>query len=383
MICRFFDGLFGSCPLAVVAAAFADMFNNKTRGLAVAVFSTTVFMGPLLAPFIGGFITTSYLGWRWTEYISAIMGFSAFALLTLFLPETYPPVILVNKAQEMRRLTKNWGIHAKQEEIEVDFKELITKNVSRPMRILFQEPIVLLITLYMSFIYGLLYLFLTAYALVFQGKYGMSEGIGGLCYFGMIAGEIIAFIVVVIQNPSYARKLEANNNIPVPEWRLPISIVGGILFAGGLFWFGWTGFEGDKIPWIVPTLSGLFTGFGIFTIFLALLNYIVDAYLMFAASALAANTFLRSGFGAVFPLFATYMFDGMGIQWASTLLGCVALLLVPLPIAFLLYGKKIRAKSHFAPAPDLEQDKRRDEEARGVADSDGYVPNEGTEKKDA
>ena len=383
MICRFFDGLFGSCPLAVVAAAFADMFNNKTRGLAVAVFSTTVFMGPLLAPFIGGFITTSYLGWRWTEYISAIMGFSAFALITLFFPETYPPVILVNKAQEMRRLTKNWGIHAKQEEIEVDFKELITKNVSRPMRILFQEPIVLLITLYMSFIYGLLYLFLTAYALVFQGKYGMSEGIGGLCYFGMVAGEIIAFIVVVIQNPSYARKLEANNNIPVPEWRLPISIVGGILFAGGLFWFGWTGFEGDKIPWIVPTLSGLFTGFGIFTIFLALLNYIVDAYLMFAASALAANTFLRSGFGAVFPLFATYMFDGMGIQWASTLLGCVALVLVPLPIAFFLYGKKIRARSHFAPAPDLEQDKRRDEEARGVADSDGYVPNEETEKKDA
>lgn len=383
MICRFFDGLFGSCPLAVVAAAFADMFNNKTRGLAVAVFSATVFMGPLLAPFIGGFITISYLGWRWTEYISAIMGFSAFALLTVFLPETYPPIILVNKAKELRRVTKNWGIHAKQEEIEVDFKDLITKNVSRPMRILFQEPIVLLITLYMSFIYGLLYLFLTAYALVFQGQYGFNEGVGGLCYFGMVAGEIIAFIVVVIQNPAYARKLEANNNIPVPEWRLPISIYGGVLFAGGLFWFGWTGFEGDKIHWIVPTLSGLFTGFGIFTIFLSLLNYIVDAYLMFAASALAANTFLRSGFGAVFPLFATYMFNGMGIQWASTLLGCVALVLVPLPIAFLLYGKKIRAKSHFAPAPDLQQDKRRDEEARGVADSDESAPSEDAEKKDS
>ena len=383
MICRFFDGLFGSCPLAVVAAAFADMFSNRTRGLAVAVFSATVFMGPLLAPFIGGFITTSYLGWRWTEYISAIMGFSAFGLLIIFLPETYPPVILVNKAREMRRLTKNWGIHAKQEEIEVDFKQLITKNVSRPMRILFQEPIVLLITIYMSFIYGLLYLFLTAYALVFQGKYGMSEGIGGLCYFGMVAGEIIAFIVIVIQSPAYARKLEANNNIPVPEWRLPPSIIGGVLFAGGLFWFGWTGFEGNKIHWIVPTLSGLFTGFGIFIIFLSLLNYIVDAYLMFAASALAANTFLRSGFGAIFPLFATYMFDGMGIQWASTLLGCVALVLVPLPIGFLLYGKKIRAKSHFAPAPDLQQDKRRDEEARGVADGDGAVPGEESEKKDA
>lgn len=66
--------------------------------------------------------------------------------------ETYAPVVLINKASELRRRTKNWGIHAKQEEIEVDFKELIIRNISRPMRILFTEPIVLLITIYMSFI---------------------------------------------------------------------------------------------------------------------------------------------------------------------------------------------------------------------------------------
>jgi DHA1 family multidrug resistance protein-like MFS transporter len=152
MICRFFAGLFGSSPLAIVAAVFADMFDNKLRGLAVAVFSATVFMGPLLAPFIGGFITQSELGWRWTEYISSFMGFVSFTLLLFFMEETYPPVVLINKASELRRRTKNWGIHAKQEEIEVDFKELIIKNVSRPMRILFTEPIVLLITIYMSFI---------------------------------------------------------------------------------------------------------------------------------------------------------------------------------------------------------------------------------------
>ncbi|CAI9626637.1 mfs general substrate transporter [Alternaria burnsii] len=365
LICRFFAGLFGSSPLAIVAAVFADMFDNRLRGLAVAVFSATVFMGPLLAPFIGGFITQSDLGWRWTEYISSFMGFLSFALLFFFMEETYPPVVLINKASELRRRTKNWGIHAKQEEIEVDFKELIVKNVSRPMRILFTEPIVLLITIYMSFIYGLLYLFLTAYALVFQGVYGWSAGIGGLAYFGMVAGEVIAFIIIVSDNPRYVRKLEANNNIPVPEWRLPISMVGGVLFAGGLFWFGWTGYTG-QIHWIVPVLSGLLTGFGIFSIFLSLLNYIVDAYLMFAASAIAANTFMRSIFGGVFPLFATFMFNGMGIQWASTLLGCVAAVLVPMPVVFYLYGKKIRGRSTFAPAPDIAQDKRRDEESKGA-----------------
>lgn len=70
---------------------------------------------------------------------------------------------------------------------------------------------------------------------------------------------------------------------------------------------------------------------------------------MFAASAIAANTFLRSLAGAGFPLFATQMITGMGVQWAGTLLGCVALLCVPMPIYFYLRGSKIREKSKFAP----------------------------------
>lgn len=85
------------------------------------------------------------------------------------------------------------------------------------------------------------------------------------------------------------------------------------------------------------------------SIFLQALNYLVDAYLMFAASAIAGNTFLRSLCGAGFPLFSVYMFEGMGIQWASTLLGCVAAVLVPIPVVFYLYGHRIRARSKLAP----------------------------------
>lgn len=352
LICRFFGGFMGACPLTCVGAVFADMFDNRTRGIAVTVFSIAVFSGPLLAPFIGGFIDESYLGWRWTEYITAIMGFLGLALLILFLEETYPPVVLVNKAARLRRLSRNWGIHAKQEEIEINLKDLLEKNLSRPMRMLFTEPIVLLLSIYMAFIYGLLYLFLTFYPIVFQRIHGMNKGIGGLPYFGMISGEILAGIFIILTQPSYNRKLAANNNIPIPEWRLPPAIIGGVLFAIGLFWFGWTGYRED-IPWIAPTLSGLFTGFGIMSIFLQSLNYLIDAYLMFAASAIAANTFLRSLFGAVFPLFATYMIEGMGVQWAGTLLGCVAFLLVPLPVFFYYKGAEIRKKSKFAPSFDI------------------------------
>lgn len=164
----------------------------------------------------------------------------------------------------------------------------------------------------------------------------------------MIIGELIAGIVVLAQQPWYQRKLASNNGIPIPEWRLPSVIAGGVAFMGGIFWFGWTGYRAD-IHWIVPTASGLLTGFGLMSIFLQALNYLVDAYLFFAASAIAGNTFMRSLCGAGFPLFATYMFNGMGIQWASTLLGCVAAVLVPIPVIFYLYGHKIRAKSKIAP----------------------------------
>jgi DHA1 family multidrug resistance protein-like MFS transporter len=356
LITRFFSGFCGACPLAVVAAVFSDMFDNRTRGIAVTVFSMTVFTGPLLAPFIGGFIVENQsLGWRWTSYIVSFMGFLSFGLNLVFLRETYPPAILVAKAAELRRRTLNWGIHAKQEEIELDWRELISKNFSRPMRLLFTEPIVTLLSIYMAFIYGLLYLFLTAYPIVFQGVHRMSPGIGGLTFFGMIAGQLLAGFFILLQQPWYMRKLAANGGIPVPEWRLPPVIAGGAAFAAGLFWFGWSGYRAD-IHWIVPTLSGILTGFGLASIFLQSLNYLVDAYLMFAASAIAANTFLRSLAGAGFPLFAKSMFDGMGIQWASTLLGCVAAALVPIPVVFYLYGHKIRAKSAYAPGyPDASR----------------------------
>jgi DHA1 family multidrug resistance protein-like MFS transporter len=279
LICRFFSGMCGSCPLAVVAAVFSDLFDNRIRGIALAVFSMTVFSGPFLSGPIGGYIVTSYLGWRWTEWLVTLMGGASLALDLFFLHETYPPVILVAKASELRRLTLNWGIHAKQEEIEIDFAELVKKNFSRPLRMLFGEPIVLALSVYTSFVYGLLYLFFTAYPLAFQQIHGFSPGESGLTFFGMILGQLVAGGLVILQQPWYNRKLAANGGVPVPEWRLPSMIAGGVSFCAGIFWFGWTAYRPD-VHWIVPTASGICTGFGLMSIFLQVINYLVDAYLM-------------------------------------------------------------------------------------------------------
>ncbi|RAH50603.1 MFS transporter [Aspergillus brunneoviolaceus CBS 621.78] len=356
MLTRFFAGLFAASPLAIVPAAFADIYNNRTRGIAIAMFAMAVFVGPFASPFTGGFITMSYLHWRWTMYIASIMGFLGFALLLLFYRETYAPALLQQKAAIVRRQTRNWGIHAKQDEVEIDLRELITVNFSRPFRMLFTEPIVFLVTLYMSFIYGLMYALLSAYPVVFQEIHGMNLGVGSLPFIGLIIGEFAGGAYVLMSQGSYTKKLIANGDVPVPEWRLPPAIVGGAAFTIGLFWYGWTGWT-QSIHWMAPTASGVFTGFGIYCIFLQCFNYLIDSYLQFAASVFAANTILRSAVGACFPLFAKQMFVNLGVQWAGTLLGCLAAIMIPIPLGFILYGPALRRKSKFAPSPVVFQEK--------------------------
>ncbi|OJJ02109.1 hypothetical protein ASPVEDRAFT_133435 [Aspergillus versicolor CBS 583.65] len=348
MLTRFFSGLFAASLIALVPASLSDLFASNHRGIAISVYTMSVFLGPYTAPFIGGYTADSYLGWRWTLYLPAIVGFFGLALLVVFAKETYAPIILVKKAAILRRQTRNWGIHARQEELEIDVKELVTKNFARPFKILFTEPIAFLMTLYMSFLYGLCYALLTAYPIVFQDVHGMSLGVSGLPFIGLIIGLIGGAAFVLSFYNSYTRKLEANHGIPVPEWRLPPCIAGGVAFAGGLFWFGWTGFS-PSIHWMAPTASGVFVGFGLTSIFMQGFNYILDSYLNFAASAFAANTMMRSLVGACFPLFTRQMFKNLGIQWAGTLLGCVAVLMIPIPVLFLRYGARLRKMSKLAP----------------------------------
>jgi hypothetical protein len=165
------------------------------------------------------------------------MGWLAFGLTLLFVKETYAPAILVSKAATLRRQTRNWGIHAKQDEVELDLHELLTTNFSRPLRMLFTEPIVMAVTVYMSFIYGLMYALLDAYPIVFQEIHGMNEGVGGLPFIGLIVGEFAGGLYILWGQKEYVRKLVANGGVPVPEWRLWPAVVGGVFFTIGLFWY--------------------------------------------------------------------------------------------------------------------------------------------------
>lgn len=236
IICRFFAGVSGASQLSVVPAVLSDIYSNTHRGAAISYYALTVFIGPFSAPSIGGFISTSSLGWRWTLYIPSFMSFICGSLFICFLKKTYAPVLLVSKAAAMRRQTSNWGIHAKQDTLEVNIGELLQKYFSRPIYMLVTEPVILLISLYMSFIYGIVYALLEAYPFVFESVYGMSRGIAGLAFIGLTIGQLLPCGFIVSRHSDYARKLAANDNVPIPEWRLLPATVGAPIFTVGLFW---------------------------------------------------------------------------------------------------------------------------------------------------
>ncbi|PYH90768.1 putative MFS transporter [Aspergillus ellipticus CBS 707.79] len=347
-ILRFFTGFFGSGPLTLSGPLFRDMFSQRQLGVPIVMFCLMAFIGPLVAPFVGGFIVMNpSLGWRWTAYIPGILGAALTVPVALVLDETYAPVILAHKAGRLRRETGDWSIHAEHEEASFHLRDVFREYLTRPFTMLVWDPIVLFMSLFGAFVYGLLYLFLTAYPIIFQHIHGMNLGVGGLPYLGIIVGQLLGTVAIAATQPWIERKAEQTGGQIMPEWRLPIAIPGAAAFSGGLFWLGWSGYK-PTTHWVVPTLSGLLTGFGLLTMFLPSLAYLVEAREKKNASAVAAHTFLRSGAGGAFPLFATYMFDELGVEWACTLLGCLGALLIPIPVLLYVFGARIREKSRLS-----------------------------------
>ena len=347
MLCRFIAGFLGSAPLAIVGGLLADIWDPINRGVAIVAFAAATFIGPVIGPIIGGFMTQSYLGWRWTAWMTLIMA-ALFCTIGLFvIPETYGPLILSNRAARLRYETQNWALRSARDEQKADFKDIVNRYLLRPFTMLSQEPILVAVTLYMGLIYGILYLFFEAYPISFQEQRGFNLGVGALPFIGIIIGVAFgSLFIIVLTKTRFKRKFLKDGRVE-PEERLLPMIVGSVLMPIGLFWFAWT--SSPHISWVPQALAGIPIGAGILMIFIQGLNYIIDVYLMHANSAIAANTFVRSFAGAGFPLFADPMFHNLGVPWATSLLGFLCVAMVPVPVLFLIYGKKIRQLSKFSP----------------------------------
>ena len=286
LVTRFFAGVFGSAPISNVAAALGDIFEPKARGTAVTFYAVCVVGGPTIGPVIGAALTVNpNLGWRWTEYIEAIWTFTFVGFGFFFLPELFSPVLLKRRAQRLRKETgdeRYWHPHESQK---IDLNNILTKHLSRPVKMLITEPMVTAIAVYASFVYGLLYMTLEMFPIVYQEERHWGLVLSSATFLGLMVGVIAAVFINLGNQPHYARAIAKNKGRAVPEARLPPMIIGGWLFVIGLFWFSWT--ANPKFHWAISTVATTFIGAGFNVIFQQCINFLVDTYGLYAASAVS------------------------------------------------------------------------------------------------
>ncbi|KAI0833706.1 MFS polyamine transporter [Trametes gibbosa] len=351
---RFLAGLGGSAPLSVGGGVLGDLWKPEERGQAIALYSLAPLLGPVIGPTCGAWIAQKST-WRWVFWSTTIADGVVQILGLFFLRETYAPILLEKKAEQMRQSLD--PEKAQKREIRTVFdgqdrhrswKQIVKKALIRPFVLFYHEPIVQLLGLYMAFVYGTLYLFLTTIPSIFEGVYRQSVGIAGLHYFALGVGLTGASqLNARMLDRVYKYFQEKNGGVGKPEYRLPSMVPGAFLLPAGLFITGWT--ARPDVHWIAPDIGIALVGAGTILNFQSIQTYVIDTFTLHAASALAAVTFFRSLAGFGFPLFAPAMYSALGYGKGDTILACVSIVVgIPAPFLFWTYGERIRNASKYA-----------------------------------
>ena len=349
LVCRFFAGIFGCTAVTTFAGSTADMWNPTERGLVYSTSTTVNFFGVFLAPVVGGFIGQSHnLSWRWTEWIALLLSAFATTLIFFFAPETNAAIIQSWKARHLRRLTGNPVYRAALAVKSERLGSRLLNSAYRPFGMLVHEITIVLFTLYLTVLYIVTFTFLTGYTFIYTNIYGFSQSSTGLCFLGLGTGIIIAGVIGIPIQHKYLRDLSRappSTRIP-PESRLWYAIITAPCLPVGLFWMAWT--SRVSISYWSSLTGSVLIGISFVSIFVSVYLYLIDMFESKAASALAVATFIRYvAAGAMVPV-SIPMYRKLGVDWTLTVLGCISLLLTPLPFLFYRYGYAMRKTSRSA-----------------------------------
>ncbi|GAA5974705.1 hypothetical protein JCM5350_001257 [Sporobolomyces pararoseus] len=352
---RFLAGLGGGVPLAIGAGVLSDLWRPEERGRSAALYSLAPLVGPALGPVIGGFAATISTGWQWVFWSTTMFSALVQVLGFFLLRETYHPVLLNNQASQIK---KSMGLEETSNKVQTIFEikgggkkkplEVFERGMLRPWVLVWHEPILQVIALYMSLLYGIIYLMLVSTTEIFETVYNESVGIAGLNFIAMGLGFAAAAQGGARLLDIIYRKLKVRYNSPGrPEFRIPFQFPAAGLMPLGLLLYGW-GAE-KALHWIVTDIGLFLVSFAMILVFQSSQMYLIDAFTLHAASAIAAAVCLRSIFGFALPLAAPYMFRSLGYGWACTLLAGLAILISwPMVPTLWFYGERIRMKSRFA-----------------------------------
>ncbi|QKX56919.1 uncharacterized protein TRUGW13939_04027 [Talaromyces rugulosus] len=339
IVFRFLAGCMGSAPLAVGGGTIADLFPVSQRGKALSLYTLGPVCGPAIGPIAGGFLSEAK-GWRWIFWVLTIASGAVTIGQMIFASETFAIGILDKKTKRLQKETGNMDLRSKLDR-GISSTEILKRAIIRPTKLSLFSPICILLSLASVLVYGILYLILTTFPLVFESTYGFSSGISGLAYIGLGVGNVLGLLVFTFTSDKYIQKRAAQGLLQ-PEDRLPLLLVSTIVSGTGLFWYGWS--AKAHTHWIVPIIGSSLVGVGNMFFFMPVLGYLVDSFTVYAASAMAANTVLRSIGGALLPLAGPKMYASLGYGWGNSVLGFLAIAFTPALYVIYRHGKYIRTR---------------------------------------
>ena len=346
---RFLSGLGGSAPLGIGGGVLGDIWLPQERGRAMALYSLMPLLGPAIGPIAGGFIAQDTT-WRWVFYSTSIAAMLVQVLGFFFMPETYAAALLQKKKKELIKITGNKELHTEFDTPNRKFSSHIGTAFKRPFKLLLTQPIVQVLSLYIGFVYGVLYLVLATFPILWTSPafYGESIGIAGLNYISLGLGFFIGTQIAAKTADRIYKSLKAKNGGEGrSEFRVPLMFPGAIMVPIGLLIYGWS--AQYRLFWVVPNIGTAIFAAGNQLVFQNCQTYIVDAYTRYAASAIAATALFRSLGGFAFPLFAPTMYRALGYGWGNSVLAFAGIA-VGLPAPFILwwFGETLRKRSQFA-----------------------------------
>ncbi|TVY15569.1 Efflux pump radE [Lachnellula arida] len=345
IVFRLFTGIAGSTPVTLGGGIIADLMPPEKRGTAMIAWLLGPLLGPVIGPVAGGFLAQGE-GWRWIARLVVICSGVVTTLSFILYRETYGTAILSHKAARLRKETGNLDLKSKFDKGQSP-SQLFRTAIIRPTKLLLGSPIVALLAVYTSIVYSYMYLLFTTFTRVFENQYNFNTGEAGLAYLGLGIGFFLGQIGVAIFDAKSKKRVLSSGKAMTPEDRLPPLKIGTFLIPVGLVIYGWSA---DKhVHWIVPIIGTLFIGIGILFVFFPIQMYLVDAFTIYAASALATNTVVRSLFGATIPLAGPKLYASLGLGWGNSLLAFIALAFSPSPFLLIKYGERIRTHPSFQP----------------------------------
>ncbi|RPD64468.1 MFS general substrate transporter [Lentinus tigrinus ALCF2SS1-7] len=340
---RFLAGAFGSSASAMVGGTIADIWAPHERGLPMSVFATMALSGSGVGCVAAGWIEqTPHMEWRWIQWIHVIWIGLFLIAVPICMKETRSGVLLTRLAKKMRKQTENHHYRARIEDERASLRTLIYISCTRPIYLLFTEPVVAVFSLWAAFAWGILYALIESIGPAFRTVHGFNTGQTGTAFTAMIVGCFVGEAIQMYQEKLYAKYQPTKG----PEARLYSACLAAVLFPVGMFLYAWCTFP--SVPWIGMVMGIFVFLIALFIIYVAVFTYLADCYGIFASSALAGQSLSRNIMGAVFPLFTTQLFARLTYHWGTTLFGCIAVLMIPIPYVLLWKGPAIRARSKFA-----------------------------------